>query len=121
MTPAAVVQAQLEAYNAHDVDALLALYAPDASQYEQPDQLLAQGSDALRARMTTRFAATRPRAELLHRIAIGRTVIDHERIVNCSAAGTTTRELVAIYEVDENGRIASARFVFGAETRQASA
>jgi len=111
MTPAELVQAQLDAWNAHDVETLLALYAPDACQYEYPDRLLAQGSAALRERMAARFRSAKPRAELLHRTALGRTVIDHERIVSGSAA----RELIAIYDVNDDGRIASARFVFGEE------
>ena len=35
-TPAAIVQAQLDAYNAHDVPALLAIYADDAQQFQHP-------------------------------------------------------------------------------------
>jgi hypothetical protein len=130
MTPTDLIQAQLDAYNAHDVEALLALYAPDARQYEHPDTLIAAGADALRQRMSARFEASRPRAELLHRIAVGNTVIDHERIHNQTPSGPVVRELIAIYEVDmtlpgaaggedgrarENGRIVGARFVFGEE------
>ena len=138
MNPTDLVQAQLDAYNAHDVDALLTIYAPDARHYEYPDRLLAEGTDALRERMAARFAASRPRAELLHRVAVGNTVIDHERIVNQTPTGPVARELIAIYEVvpaspgnanvsengsdtggngtaHGNGRIASARFVFGGE------
>ena len=33
MSPAEVVQRQLDAYNARDVEALLATYAPDATQH----------------------------------------------------------------------------------------
>jgi hypothetical protein len=121
-----LVQAQLDAYNAHDVEALIATYAADARQYEYPDRLLAEGAPALRERMVARFETSRPHAELLHRIALGNTVIDHERIVNQTPDGPVVRELIAIYEVDEtqsasregipaNGRIVSARFVFGEE------
>ncbi|WP_431262987.1 nuclear transport factor 2 family protein [Roseateles chitinivorans] len=132
-SPADLVQAQLDAYNAHDVEALVATYAADARQYEYPDRLIAQGAAALRERMATRFEASRPQAQLLHRIAVGNTVIDHERIVNQTPDGPVVRELIAIYEVDPtpaggegghgdateggnaNGRIVSARFVFGEE------
>ncbi|WP_431051668.1 nuclear transport factor 2 family protein [Roseateles sp. L2-2] len=131
MSPADIVQTQLDAYNAHDVEALIATYAADARQYEYPDRLIAQGSPALRERMAARFEASRPHAQLLHRIAVGNTVIDHERIVNQTPDGPVVRELIAIYEVDPahadgeggnggasgnaNGRIISARFVFGEE------
>lgn len=43
-SPTTVVQAQLDAYNAHDVAALLAIYADDVQQFQHPDTLLAQGS-----------------------------------------------------------------------------
>ena len=42
-SPAAVVQRQLDAYNARDLDALIATYAADARQYEHPATLLAPG------------------------------------------------------------------------------
>ena len=41
--PTTIVQAQLDAYNAHDVPALLAIYADDAQQFQHPDTLLATG------------------------------------------------------------------------------
>lgn len=37
--PSSVVQRQLDAYNAHDVDALVETYAPDAQLYEHPAKL----------------------------------------------------------------------------------
>ena len=46
--PAAVVQRQLDAYNARDVDALLATYAADARQFEHPDKRLATGHAEMR-------------------------------------------------------------------------
>ncbi len=115
-TPAEVVQAQLDAYNAHDVDALCAIYADDARQYQHPDTLLAAGTAAIRERFVARFAAASPRAELLHRIVTGHTVIDHEKVHSLSAEGPGYVELVAMYEVKEE-RIANAWFIFGAKTQ----
>ena len=57
-TPAAIVQAQLDAYNAHDVPALLAIYADDAQQFQHPDTLLATGG----AQIGPRFMAVSPPA-----------------------------------------------------------
>jgi len=42
-TPLEVVQLQLAAYNAKDVDALLATYAADAEQYTLHGERLAKG------------------------------------------------------------------------------
>lgn len=116
ISPTAVVQAQLDAYNAHDVPALLAIYADDAQQFQHPDTLLATGSAQIGPRFTARFAASRPQAQLLNRIACGKLVIDHEIVHGDTPDGVSAQELVATYEV-EQGRIARAWFSFGALTR----
>ena len=110
-TPAEVVQAQLDAYNAHDVAALVALYADNVKQFQHPDVLLAEGSAQIAARFTARFAASRPQARLLNRIACGKLVIDHEIVTSETEAGPSQQELVATYEVVD-GRIARAWFSF---------
>ncbi|MGK5080102.1 nuclear transport factor 2 family protein [Janthinobacterium sp. HLX7-2] len=111
ISPTAVVQAQLDAYNAHDVAALLAIYADDAQQFQHPDTLLATGGAQIGPRFAARFAASLPQARLLNRIACGKLVIDHEIVTSVTPAGSSTQELVATYEV-EHGRIARAWFSF---------
>jgi hypothetical protein len=106
-SPAAVVQRQLEAYNAKDLDALLAIYADDATLHEHPDKLLAQGTAALRERFAARFQEPNLHAALLHRIVAGDIVIDHERVTRTFPEGAGTIELVMIYEV-KAGRITRA-------------
>jgi GNAT superfamily N-acetyltransferase len=115
ISPVAVVQAQLDAYNAHDVAALLAIYADDAQQFQHPATLLAQGGAQIGRRFTARFGASKPRAQLLNRIACGKLVIDHEIVHGDTPDGVSAQELVATYEV-EQGRIARAWFSFGALT-----
>lgn len=105
--PTAVVQRQLDAYNARDVEALIALYADDAKLFEHPAQLLAQGSAALRERFLLRFQEPNLRATLINRIVSGNHVIDHEKITRTFPEGTGTLELVMIYEV-QGGRITQA-------------
>jgi len=107
LTPAAVVQRQLDAYNAKDLDALMAIYADDAPLYEHPDKLLARGTAALRERFAVRFQESNLHAALLHRIVAGDLVIDHERVSRTFPEGPGTIELVMIYEV-KSGRIARA-------------
>eukprot|EP01133_Synstelium_polycarpum_P026569 gene26569-31953_t len=116
ISPTAVVQAQLDAYNAHDVPALLAIYADDAQQFQHPDTLLATGSAQIGPRFTARFAASRPQAQLLNRIACGALVIDHEIVHGVTDDGVSAQELVATYEVAQ-GRICRAWFSFGALTQ----
>ena len=106
-TPEAVVQRQLDAYNARDVDALLAIYAGDAQLFEHPATLIASGPAALRERFAIRLQEPNLHAALLKRIVMGNIVIDHERVTRTFAEGTGTLELVMIYEVS-NGRIARA-------------
>jgi hypothetical protein len=105
--PAAVVQRQLDAYNAHDIDALLATYGAAARQFEHPGTLLASGAEQIRARMTARFADGKLHAKLLRRVVMGNIVIDHELITHSTSEGTAAVEAVAIYEVAD-GKIRSA-------------
>lgn len=110
--PAAVVQRQLEAYNARDVDAILATYAPDAQQFEFPDKLLATGTAQLRERFAARFQEPNFHAHLLHRTVLGNKVIDHEEVTRTFPEGPGKIQLLAIYEV-QDGKIAKAWFISG--------
>ena len=107
---AALIQAQLDAYNANDAAALTALYADDAELFQHPSTLLASGAAQIRERFTARFASARPQALLLHRIVLGDTVIDHETVSGAGADGLTQTAMVAIYQVRER-RIATAWFM----------
>ena len=109
------MQRQLDAYNARDVDALMATYADDAQQFEYPATLLTSGAAQLRERITVRFGEPNLHARLIRRIVMGQVVIDHEEVTRTFPEGTGTLELVAIYEV-RDGRIATARFISGPKT-----
>lgn len=102
-----VVQRQLDAYNARDIDALLATYAPDARQYEHPGKLLATGAAEMRERMAVRFQEPNLHARLLQRVVMGNIVIDHEEVTRTFPEGTGRVDMVAIYEVAD-GKIQSA-------------
>jgi uncharacterized protein (TIGR02246 family) len=104
---AAVIQTQLDAYNAKDLDALLAIYADDAQLFEHPATLVAAGTDQLRERFAARFREPNLQAHLLNRMVMGRFVVDHERVTRTFPEGPGTIELVMIYEV-EAGRIVRA-------------
>lgn len=112
--PASVVQRQLEAYNARDVDAILATYAPDAQQFEFPDKLLATGAAQLRERFAARFQEPNLHAQLLSRTVLGNKVIDHEQVTRTFPEGPGKIQLIAIYEV-QAGKIAKAWFMSGAK------
>lgn len=97
--PSAVVQRQLDAYNARDLDALLATYAPDAQQFEHPAKLVASGAAQIRERMAIRFQEPHLHARLVQRVVMGNIVIDHELVTRDFPEGTGTVDVVAIYEV----------------------
>ena len=114
-TPISVVQAQLDAYNAKDVEALLETYAPDAEQYTLHGELLAKGHDQLRARFVARFNEPDLHAKLVSRIVVGGIVTDAELITRNFPEGIGTLELLCIYEVTES-RIQKASFALGQKT-----
>ncbi|MEI6801675.1 MAG: nuclear transport factor 2 family protein [Burkholderiales bacterium] len=107
-----VVQTQLDAYNAKDLDAWLDTYASDAKQFELGGKLLAQGHAEIRARTAQRFAEPNLHAQLLKRVTMGNVVIDHETVTRTFPEGPGTVELVCVYVVS-SGKIQSASFNFG--------
>lgn len=112
ITPETVVQKQLEAYNAHDLETLIACYAEDACLFEHPATRLASGSDQLRERFALRFEEPNLQARLINRIAMGNFVVDHEQVTRTFPEGTGTVELIATYEVLNNS-IINAWFLSG--------
>jgi hypothetical protein len=95
--PVAVVQRQLEAYNARDLDAFAANYAETIVIYRMPaSQPTFAGKEKLREVYRQRFASPQLHAEILSRVVLGTKVIDHERIVGIR---DTPVEALAIYEV----------------------
>lgn len=116
MSPAeTLVQRQLQAYNARDIEALLACYAADAEHHQLHGGLLARGHAQLRPRFLARFAEPDLHASLLSRTVLGDWVVDHERIRRNFPEGRGTVEMLCIYEV-EGGSIRKASFALGAQT-----
>jgi hypothetical protein len=120
ISPVSVVQAQLDAYNAKDVDALLETYAEDAEQFFLHGELLARGHHQLRERFLARFKEPDLHAELVSRIIVGNVVADAELITRNFPEGRGTLEMLCVYEV-VNGRIQRASFALGEKTLQARA
>ena len=112
LDPVSVVQRQLDAYNARDIDALMATYADDIEQFDFPSTPLAVGAAAVRARQSVRLQEPDLYARLLGRTAMGNLVIDHEIVTRNFPEGIGTVELIAMYEV-QGDRIQRAWFKFG--------
>jgi len=99
--PEEVVQLQVEAYAARDIDAFLSFYAEDAKLYRHPTgELIADGRESMRPRYSKMFEDTPDLGiTILQRIARGNMVIDHEFVTGIK--GRERIHAVAIYEVKE--------------------
>ena len=118
-SPLKVVQAQLDAYNAKDIDALLATYAPDAEQYALHGERLAKGHAEMRLRFLARFKEPDLHAQLLSRTAMSSFVIDLELITRNFPEGVGSVEMLCVYEV-RDGLIQKASFSVGTQTIHAN-
>jgi hypothetical protein len=112
-----VVQAQLDAYNAKDIDALLATYAPDAEHFSLHGEQLVRGHAAMRERFLVRFAEPDLHAALISRTVMDAFVIDLERITRNFPEGRGTLEMLCVYEV-VGEKIVRASFAVGAKTME---
>ena len=110
--PEGVVQAQLDAYNARDIDAFMQWWSDDCQYYAFPDTLLASGGAAVRARHIARFKEPNLFGTLISRVAVGSLVVDREIVSRGFPDGPGEIDVIAIYEV-ENGKIAKAWFKMG--------
>lgn len=108
MSPIELVQGQLDAYNAQDVERFMTFYAPNAVLASHNGDVLAEGAEAIRQRHVNLFA-THPqnKARLVNRIAFANTVIDHEDVAR--APDGERFEVAAIYTI-KNGLIARVDF-----------
>jgi putative hydrolase of HD superfamily len=110
--PRTVIDRQLAAYNDRDPGRWLATYAADAEQLLADGTPLARGHAQMHERMRGRFADPHLHAALLHRIVVGDTVVDHERVTRSGPGGMETVEMVCVYAV-RGGEIVRATFAFG--------
>lgn len=107
-SPEDLAQRQLNAYNARNIDAFLEPYAEDVEIYDFPDQLRYKGKDTMRKQYGSMFERTKVlHCELVNRIAVGNTVIDHERVT--FDPNRPPVQAVAIYKI-ENGKIKKVYF-----------
>ena len=103
-----IVQAQLEAYNAQDLDAYCAFFADDVQVADLNKAPHTSGVAAYRTLYESIFAKwPENKAVLLNRIAVGPTVIDHEKVIR--SPGGETFEVIAIYTLAD-GKIARVDF-----------
>jgi uncharacterized protein (TIGR02246 family) len=103
-----LIDRQLAAYNAQDMDAMMACYAPDAQLFAPDGTCTEKSSDEIRARYVKAFATfPQNKATVKNRIVVGATVVDHEHVVR--APGGEEFEIIAIYTITD-GRIVAVHF-----------
>lgn len=106
-----VVNRQLSAYNAHDLEGYLACFAADIEvrSFPESEVMTDRSGAAFRGRFEKMFAATPDiTATLESRVVHGRFVVDKETIV--PGPGVEPRVVTAIYEIEDD-RIARMWFV----------
>jgi hypothetical protein len=96
------VEAQLLAYNAHDLERFIVCFSEDVVVDDGKGTVLARGHDGLRVRYTPRFTEHPDlHCEIVHRGRVGEFVVDHERISGWKEDDVA---LIAVYRV-VGGRI----------------
>jgi hypothetical protein len=92
-----IVQEQLEAYNARDLERFAATYSDGIRIYRLPatDPAIV-GKAQLAETYRKRFSSPNLHADIVNRIVLGNKVIDHERVVGIKEVPI---EAVAVYEV----------------------
>lgn len=112
MTADAPVQRQLEAYNARDLERFLREFSEDVRAYRMPGhELFLQGKAAFGAHYAAnRFNLPNLHAEVVNRMVLGKTVIDHERI---TGVRDHAFEVAVVYEVE--GGLIRAMWAFPGE------
>lgn len=107
VSPEVIVQKQLDAYNARDIDTFLATYSNNIQLFDFPGEKTNEGKEKLRTLFDAFFKRTPDlHAEIKNRIVIGNKVIDEEYVT----ANGSSFSAVAIYEV-QNGRISKVTFI----------
>ena len=108
-SPEAVVRAYTDAANRHDLEAFLALYAPDIRKFRFPGELTSSGIEHNRQVYTKSFAEKSAiKVEIVDIMTVGDKVIAHDRVTG-RPDGKTADELT-IYQV-QSGKITNIVYV----------
>lgn len=99
--PAVVVQRQVEAYNARDIDAFAGFYAEDVEIYRLPaGELTLRGRQALHEKYRDFFEKTPDlNCQVMERMVTGNFVVDHEFVTGI--AERPRLRATAIYQVED--------------------
>ena len=105
-TPLEIVNRRMSAYNRHDLEAFLDLYAGEVEIFTYPDRSLGKGKEHMRSIFEPMFTEGVVQVVVHHQIMKDSYVVNHETVTD----GGDTTEYISIYEV-EGGLIQSVGFV----------
>lgn len=96
-----VIDAQLDAYFARDLERFVACYMPDVLITSASGEVLAEGHDGVRQMYGGLFEnSPQLRGQVVNRMALGNFVVDHEKIEGFNLPGMPTSiEAIAAYQV----------------------
>lgn len=98
-----VVQEQVNAYNARDIEAFLATYSPEIKIYYHPNTLYCSGLEEIKQRCQSLFESNPDlHVETINRIVMGSFVINREKVTGLS--NNKIYNAAAVYKV-QNGLI----------------
>lgn len=103
LTPEKIVQANLDAYNAQDIDLFMSYFSKDVTMFNFNDgKQTAKGIAEIRAIYEPYFKASPDlHSKILKRTVFDNKVIDHEYITG-ARGNKEPFEIVLIYEVNHN-------------------
>lgn len=109
-TPEQLVQRQLDAYNARDIDKFAATYAENVELIDFSTGKVGLTGRAKLAESYAKFFASAPKLNCIikHRAVHGNRIVDHEYVTGLPNGKTA--EATAVYEV-ENGLIRRVTFI----------
>jgi imidazolonepropionase-like amidohydrolase len=105
-TPEMLIQRQVNAYNARNIDAFLSTYSDNIELYNFPDSLIGKGKEKMKEVYGGMFKnLTYLHCEIVNRIQLSHTIIDHERV----KFNDRIVNAIAIYDV-KDGKIVRVTF-----------
>jgi imidazolonepropionase-like amidohydrolase len=108
VTAETLVQQQLNAYNARDIDAFVAPYSDSVELYQFPNKLIGKGKADMYKGYGEMFKNTKElHCQLVNRIIQGNVIVDHESV---TGFGPKPLKAIAIYTI-EKGKIQKVHFV----------
>jgi imidazolonepropionase-like amidohydrolase len=97
-TPLNIVQRQVNAYNAHDLESFLSFYSDTAVIYNFPDKPMARGIEQIRKLYTFLSKDTGLHVSITNRTVVNNKVFDHE---SATMSGRKLGEGEVIYYIDD--------------------